>query len=172
MPIAVSLTDRIPGFYHVFVRLESDKGLLRYLWAEARVPNEPQMDAGEREQKFRFDMNTTVAYGSNATVLEIETAFAIGETLESATGTIVPIMPLQDVPNDALDHLIFVGSDKDAPAPSQNWLMIGGKDPREVENAGMDLILRYWKYAKDSAARRVGLARKDLPKGGDPAKLP
>ena len=50
--------------------------------------------------------------------------------------------------------------------------MVTGKNSREVEDAGMDLILRYWRFAKDSAARRVGLARKDLPRGGDAAKLP
>jgi len=50
--------------------------------------------------------------------------------------------------------------------------MIGGKTSREVEKAGMDFVVRYWKFAKDSAARRVGLVRKDLPRGGDAAKLP
>lgn len=171
LPVKVSLPKRTPGFYHVFVRLESTAGLLRYLWAEVRVPGAPQMDAGP-EQKFDFSKPVTVTYGPKATVLEIETAFALGQTLESATGMTVPILPLADVPKDSLAHLIFVGSDKEAPVPRPDWLMVGGKDSREVEETGMNLILRYWKYAKDSAARRVGLARKDLPKGGDPAKLP
>ena len=104
--------------------------------------------------------------------LEIETAFAIGQTLESATGTPVPIMPLADVPEDSLGHVIFVGSDKEAVNPGSNWLMVGGKDSREVEEAGMELVLRYWKFARDSAVRKVGLSRKDLPRGGDAAKLP
>jgi hypothetical protein len=171
LPIAVSLRKRVPGFYHVLVRLDSGGGFLRYLWAEVRVPGAPRMDAAEG-RTFDFSKPVTVAYGEKATPLEVETAFALGETLESATGIVVPILPLPDVPKESLAHLIFVGSVKHAPSPGQDWLMIGGKDSREVENAGMDLILRYWKYAKDSASRRVGLARKDLPKGGDPAKLP
>jgi hypothetical protein len=171
LPVAVSLTNRLPGFYHVFVRLESDEGLLRYLWAEIRAPGAPQMDA-RQEEKFDFSKPVTVAYGQKATVLEIETAFAIGETLESASGTIVPLLPLDEVPKESLAHLIFVGSVKDAPAPGPDWLMVSGKNSRQVEEAGMDLILRYWRFAKDSAARRVGLARKDLPRGGDAAKLP
>jgi hypothetical protein len=204
----VSLAKRVPGFYHVFVRLESDEGLLRYLWAEVRVPDGPEMDtitvssivyprgvAKELEWNFsRVPM--TVAYDPKATVLEVETAFAIGQTLESATGTVVPIMPLSEVPPESRTHLILVGSVKDAairalqkdqpfgsksfvtrvvtPAVSstEDWLIVGGSDSRGVEDAGMDLLLRYWKFAKDSATRRVGLAQKNLPRGGDATKLP
>jgi hypothetical protein len=36
----------------------------------------------------------------------------------------------------------------------------------------MDLMIRYWKFAKDSAARRVPLGAKEIPQGGDPALLP
>jgi len=171
LPIAVTLPAYVPGFYHLFVRLESDTGLLRYLWAELRVPNAPEMEPGS-VTNFNFSMTTTVAYGEKATVLEVETAFAIGQTLESASGMVVPILPLNDVPKDALSHIIFVGSDKETPPAQRGWLMIGGKNTREVERAGMKFILSYWTKARDSAARKVGLARKDLPKGGDAAKLP
>jgi hypothetical protein len=37
---------------------------------------------------------------------------------------------------------------------------------------GKNFLLRYWEFAKDSAARKAGLACKDLPGGGDAAKLP
>jgi hypothetical protein len=33
-------------------------------------------------------------------------------------------------------------------------------------------LIRFWKYAKDSAARRIGLVAKETPQGGDPALLP
>jgi hypothetical protein len=33
-------------------------------------------------------------------------------------------------------------------------------------------LIRFWKYAKDSAARRIGLVAKEIPPGGDPALLP
>ena len=173
IPIDAHLTNDAPGFYHVFLRLESDSGLLRYLWAEVRRPGTPKMDAAPAsEQEFDFSQPITVAYGPKATVLEVETAFAIGQTLESATGRVVPILPLSDVPDAAQARLIFVGAEKELPARGRDWLLVTGKNTRETEQAGMNLILRYWKYAKDSAARRVGLARKDLPRGGDAVKLP
>lgn len=171
VPIEVTLTNRVPGFYHVFVRLESGKGFLRYLWSEVRMAGAPQMDADPAE-KFDLSRPVIVAYGAKAPTLEVETAFALGQTLESATGMIVPVLPLTDVPQESLDHLIFVGTKKETPAHGQDWLTVTGRDSRAVEQSGMNLILRYWKFAKDSAARRVGLARKDLPRGGDPAKLP
>jgi hypothetical protein len=164
------VTNALPGFYHVFVRLESERGFVRYLWAEVRVPGTPQIEAGP-ELKFDLSRPVTVAYNPKATVLEVETAFAIGQTLESATGRAVPIVPLDKVANPAAAHLIYVGPAKDAPL-GQAWLMITGRNSRAVEEAGMSFILRYWKFAKDSAARRVGLARQDLPRGGDAAKLP
>ena len=36
----------------------------------------------------------------------------------------------------------------------------------------MDDVLRYWRTAKDSVARRIGLVQKELPRTPDPAKLP
>ncbi|MBA3513036.1 MAG: hypothetical protein H0T77_01495 [Pyrinomonadaceae bacterium] len=53
-----------------------------------------------------------------------------------------------------------------------DWLVIGGATPEDAERAAMDLIIRYWKFAKDSAARRVPLVAKEIPQGGDPALLP
>ncbi len=49
---------------------------------------------------------------------------------------------------------------------------MSGADNLEAERAAMDWTLRFWKYAKDSAARRVGLVEKELPLGVDPAQLP
>ncbi len=53
-----------------------------------------------------------------------------------------------------------------------DWLVIGGATPEDAERAAMDLIIRYWKFAKDSAARRVPLVAKEIQQGGDPALLP
>ncbi len=171
IPLDVSVTNPLPGFYHAFVRLESDAGLLRYLWAEVRAVGTPQMESGP-DLNFDFSKPVIVAYNQKATVLEVETAFALGQTLESATGRVVPIEPLDDVPDPGQSHVIFVGAGRELPAAGKDWLVITGKNSREVEEAGMKIILRYWKFAKDSAARRVGLARKELPRGGDASKLP
>jgi hypothetical protein len=126
----------------------------------------------------------TVIYGDGAPPLELETAIAIAETLESASGRQVDCFQVSDVPPYALTNrsLVVVGSGKsneliakwnsrpDASPP--NTLMITGPDSEAVEKAGMNFILSYWKNAKDSAAGRVGLAAKQLPRGGDATKLP
>jgi hypothetical protein len=160
LPIAISEPEPVPGYCHVFVRLESDTGLLRYLWAEVRVTRKP--DPGR----------VTVVYSKTASPLEVETAFALGQVIESATGDVVSIMPFEDVPADSRSNLIVVGSAKDLPPTQSSRLTVTGKDSRTVEAEGMKVILQYWMQARDSAARRVGLARKDLPRGGDAAKLP
>ena len=41
-----------------------------------------------------------------------------------------------------------------------------------AKSAGMKFILRYWPGAKDSAAGKVGLVRKTLPRSLDADKLP
>jgi len=56
--------------------------------------------------------------------------------------------------------------------PNNDWLILSGADNLEAERAAMDWVLRFWKYAKDSGARRVGLVEKELPLGVDPQGLP
>src|SRR5262249_43104911 len=137
----------------------------------------------------------TVVYGQESSVLEVETAIAVAETLESATGREVEALQ-SDVRQQRFDktNLILVGT----PAthsllaslnlPAFNGtngfsglitkstlnptFVLTGADSRQVENAGMNFILTYWKNAKDPAARRVGLATKELPRGIDATKLP
>src|SRR5205823_10501088 len=45
--IGVSLKERTPGYYHFFLRLESDDGSLRYAWVEARMPGAARMDSDD-----------------------------------------------------------------------------------------------------------------------------
>ncbi|MBA4182732.1 MAG: hypothetical protein H0X49_01790, partial [Acidobacteria bacterium] len=195
----------LPGFYHVFLRLEGDDNLLRYGWAEARLAGAPQMDSNEKsnviygEKVFDFNLNRplTVVYGDDAPIQDVETASVLVNTLESATGRPVKIYTLKDLPENERDTLILVGTAKTnqlinlvnskIPADVRNakqfaarageksgedWLIFGGADPLEAERAAMDWTIRFWKYAKDSAARRVGLVEKELPLGVDPAQLP
>ena len=127
----------------------------------------------------RCSSTSGVVYGDDAPVLAVETAVAIAETLESASGREVSYLQISDAPPYAMTNgnLIIVGT-----AKSNDWvtkkngatnvLTITGADSEAVEKAGMNFILSYWKNAKDSAARRVGLVTKELPKGGDAAKLP
>lgn len=195
----------LPGFYHVFLRLEDDNNLLRYAWAEARLTGQPQMDAAEKsnvvygEKVFDFNLNRPLAivYGDKSPIQDVETASVLVNTIESATGRPVKMYELKDLPQNERAALILVGTAQtnqliaavNAKIPEnvrgakqfaartgenagEDWLVFGGADPLEAERAAMDWTIRFWKYAKDSAARRVGLVEKELPLGFDPAQLP
>ncbi|MEP6686356.1 MAG: hypothetical protein ABJB22_06215, partial [Verrucomicrobiota bacterium] len=201
-----------PGFYHLFLRLEGDEGLLRYGWSEARLAGAPQLDKcpnavpnsnvryGADAMSFNFNRPLAVVYGEGSPILDLETATALVNTLESATGRPVDVYHLPDLPANLKRNstLILVGTLKTnalvtaamdwlspelrsaarlvariAPnAQHGDWLVIAGATSEDTERAAMDLIIRYWKFAKDSAGRRVSLAAKEIPQGGDPALLP
>jgi hypothetical protein len=197
----------LPGFYHVFLRLEGDNGLVRYGWAETRLEGEPQIDRSTRtdvrysEGAMNFDLNRPLAvvYGQGAPIQDVETASVLVNTIESATGRPVEVYELNDLPADlkARGNLIVVGTPKtnsliqsvqntmgdingakrfvarvSADGSHGDWLVFSGADPLDAELAAMDFTIRFWKFAKDSAARRIGLVEKELPLGFDPAQLP
>ena len=195
----------LPGFYHVFLRLEGANDLLRYGWAEVRLTGQPLLDRNEKsnvvygEKVFDYNLNRPLAvvYGDDAPIQDVETAFVLINTLESATGRPVKLYTLKDLPKNERNTLILVGTAKTnqliasvsskfstnvqnakqfavrvATENDEDWLIFSGADSLEAERAAMDWTIRFWKYAKDSAARRIGLVEKDLPLGFDPAQLP
>jgi hypothetical protein len=206
IPAQLRLRSLAPGFYHAFIRIESDDGLLRYGWIEARLAGAPKLDLTThaavvypRGVATELDLPWTnplaVVYGTNAPVLEVETAIAIANTLESAIGQPVDYWQADTVPTEiwSTHAVILVGALASHPdiaragvlagsarafvvrlaeTDASPRLVVGGADSLAVEEAGMDLLLRWWRHAKDSAARRVGLAAKDLPRGLDPSRLP
>lgn len=204
LPVTLKTKDGTPGFYHCFVRIETNDGKVRYGWIEARLAGAPQMDkesksainypnGAAKDLDFDFSRPTTVVYGTNSTVLEVETAFAVASTLESATGKPVDAIQTTDWKPKSGENLILVGTPKSneliTPFEKQVGkietgcvqrfaqdgkavLVVTGQDATTVEHSGMDLLLRWWKNAKDSAARKIGLVEKELPRGGDAAKLP
>jgi hypothetical protein len=147
---------------------------------------------------FDFNRPLAVVYGDKAPVQDVETSYALVNALESATGRPVAIYTLSDVPEDVLERgaMLLVGTSKTNKligesmrgselTDSQRYvgivpangtrgerLIVGGATPEDAEAAAMDLLIRFWKYAKDSAGRRVGLVAKEIPQGGDPALLP
>ncbi|MEP6788879.1 MAG: hypothetical protein ABJB40_10640, partial [Acidobacteriota bacterium] len=194
----------LPGFYHVFLRIEGANDLLRYGWAEARLAGAPQIDSTSKtkvtygEKVFSFDLNRPLAvvYGDKSPVQDVETAYAVVNALESAVGRPVKLYELKDLPKSEQNALILVGTAKTNQLIKQvstnvsaemasekqfvarvsdsksDWLILSGSDNLEAERAAMDWTIRFWKYAKDSAARRIGLVEKDLPLGVDPQGLP
>ena len=151
------------------------------------------------DKVFDYNLNRPLAviYGDKSPIQDVETASVLVNTIESATGRPVKIYELKDLPKDERAALILVGTAKTnqliasindkipanlreakqyaarvAAENSGDWLVFSGTDPLEAERAAMDWTIRFWKYAKDSAARRVGLVEKELPLGFDPAQLP
>jgi hypothetical protein len=204
LPVRLKASETTPGFYHCFVRIETEDGKVRYGWVEARLAGAPRVDKESKSavnypggvaKELDFDLTQPVAvvFGPDATVLEVETAFAIASTLESATGRQVDSIQSTDFKPARGQSVILVGTPKSNPLIKQleqrlgkletgcvqqfvesrgKVLAVSGEDSVAVEHAGMDLLLRWWKSAKDSAARKIGLVEKELPRGGDAAKLP
>ena len=203
LKVALTVNAPQPGFYHCFLRLLDGGRLLRYGVIEARMPGKPTLDFARQskvvypngvpnELALDLDKIGAVVYCIDSSVLEVETAFVIAQTLESATGRLVPLYQVNDLPAGSKSgSLIVVGTKKsnsliaplNIPTDKSSvfrsagkgkapWLIITGADSEDVEKAGLDFLLRYWVNAKDSAARRIGLVEKQLPRGIDPTKLP
>jgi len=181
VPLTVELGPNAkPGFYHVFLRVDGPDGLVRYGWATIRKAGAPELvkDVAEKDAvkyaegalDFDFDRPLTVVYGKDCPPLDVESAWTLFITLESATGRAVEILQ-DDKPGASGEGrgVILVGADKQSSAPTVKLdgdrLRVTGQTAEQVAQAAMDLTLRYWKNAKDSAARRVGLVEQP---GGKP----
>lgn len=196
----------LPGFYQVFLRLEDGKDLLRYGWAEARLAGAPRIDSAAKSavvyagNALNYNLNRPLAvvYGTGSPIQDVETAYAVVNALESATGRPVKMYEQKDLPQNERSALVLIGTAKTNPLiasvmaklpanltkakqfvaqsagenPGEDWLVLSGAEPLDSEVAAMDWTVRFWKYAKDSAARRVGLVEKELPLGVDPTGLP
>jgi hypothetical protein len=168
--------DALPGFYHVFVRFEGDDNFVRYAWADARHAGAPTIDRTTSDKvaysgdALQFDLNRPIAvvYPVEATVMELEAAWVIYQTLESATGRVVDIFQANDLPT-GVKNIIWVGKGRaDTPSIARDGdrLIVSGKTQEDVTAAAMDFTLRYWKTAKDSGASKVGLVAESTGKSG------
>ena len=200
----------LPGFYHVFLRLGSADGFLRYAWAELRNPGAPRLDKdqgvhpqvsyGNGALDYDFNRDLAVVYAAgreNESRWDVESAWLIYQTLESATGRPVKIFQLNHLPPELRKsgNLIVVGMPGDheliksvrgeveaignswvaRAKPTQShgdWLIVAGESEAALNLAAIDLVLRYWKHAKDSGARRVPLTDAPINKVADPSLLP
>jgi hypothetical protein len=144
--VAVDLSlaaDALPGFYHVFVRLEGDHGLLRYLWAELRKPGQPK--------GATIDLNrpVNVVFAKGAPDPIVQAAYMLATTAESASGRPVGLYSEEDLPQDARAVLRVTNYDET-----------------------VQTVLAYWKLAKDSGVRRSGIVEKKLAAGPGTVDIP
>jgi len=198
--IAVALKpNALPGVYHFFVRA-AYSGKLSYGWGYASnfgVPaldSEPVLpDAVEYltgiQLLDRIDWNrpVCVAFGPECSIVEMEMAYVIANTLQSATGRLIRLCSTTDIPAETTKNgsLILVGTPISNPligaqspmllitegkgsveflahkdsSPAKSCLIITGATPELVEAAATDFVLRYWKNAKDSVSRLTGLEK-------------
>ena len=120
-----------------------------------------------------------VTFGRGAPVLEMEMAYMLANTLQSATGTRVYLSSAEDLPDSlarGATTLVLVGTPATNPAittPAQTGtagvvllssvpgggkrLIITGADKAAVEAAATDVVLRFWPNAKDSSLRIGGM---------------
>jgi hypothetical protein len=123
--------DAKPGFYHLFLRLEFDDKI-GYGWAivqkrgplkiekdKATYPH-PEVTYTNDALDYDFNRDLAVVYTDTRdddSRWDVESAWLLYQTLESATGRPVAIYQLNDLPDDVrkTGNLIVVGTPKDLP---------------------------------------------------------
>jgi hypothetical protein len=179
-----------PGAYHHFLKVDYGEKTA-WGWGVASNPGAPRFDApvipehvvypqgAEVVKRIDWTKPLAVAFGKDASVLELEMAYEVGQTLQAAIGRPVRISSTADLPAATAEAgtLILVGTPETNPmietapaggvagkgtvflrtAPNgAQHLLLTGADKAAVEAAASDFVLRYWPHAKDSAIGRVG----------------
>lgn len=119
-----------------------------------------------------------VTFGRGAPILEMEMAYLVGNTLQSASGQRVRISSHADLPAraDETGTVIAIGAPATHPmvprelisdqqgglvflqeSAGRQTLMLTGHNLRSVQAAATDFVLRYWPQAKDAAIRVTGM---------------
>jgi hypothetical protein len=204
----------LPGLYHHFIEAKASGGGLTSIgWGVVNNPGAPTFAdstvLGPRVsyaqglnvvRDLKWDRPLAVVFGARASVLELEQAYQLANTLQSATGRPVRISSEVDLPDSlARNGTVFLvgtaaSSERIAslalaiPAgqagrgtitlnrnDGREWLVLTGSDPKGVEAAVVELEMRYWPNAKDAAMRLVGMeqgAALGKRTGGSSVELP
>lgn len=182
-----------PGTYHHFLRVAYGN-TAALGWGVASNPGAPVFKADAvlkgrvvypqgLDVVTRFDWVTrplAVVFGAKAPVLEMEMAYLVANTLQSATGRSVWLSSSADLPDSLKTggSVIVVGTNASNPlvaTPAQysagdrgvvrlrdgagrtQLLLLTGHSTKAVEAAAVDFVLRYWLNAKDSGVRITGM---------------
>jgi hypothetical protein len=184
--------DALPGTYHHFVEAAyGDQTSVG--WGVASNPAAPRFNAQavldgkvaypqgtDVVRKFDWSRPLAVAFGPDAPALELEMAYIVGNTLQSAMGRAVRISSTADLPDSLLagGNLILVGTRQTNPMlpaaggadvaglgvvrlheteAGTQWLLFMGETKEAVQAAATDFVLRFWPNAKDAAFRVTGM---------------
>jgi hypothetical protein len=202
--VAVALTlpaGSAPGTYHYFLRAAFDSATAVWGWGVAANEGAPTFSASPLGDAVRYEPGPDVvssidwsrplgvAFGGKMPILEMEMAYVLANTVQSATGRPVRLSAARDMPDSLLANgtLLLVGTPAtnllvakalgSARAAQVNagpkgrgvviagngaqshWLIFTGSDKTAVEAAAADFVLRYWPDAKDAAIRVTGMER-------------
>ena len=183
-----------PGTYHHFLRVAyGDRAA--YGWGVAANPGAPVFEkqsplkelvaypqGADVVQRFDWSEPVAVAFGPKAPALEMEMAYLVANTLQSATGRPVRLSSTADLPDSLAraGNLILVGTRESNPLLSSTtpqhvrdrgvvllrkrgsaaqWLLLTGSTSSAVQAAATDFVLRFWKNAKDSGFRITGMEK-------------
>lgn len=181
--------NALPGTYHYFVKAAYPGGT-SYGWGIAEKQGAPKFDAPvmadlveypqgvDVVNKFDYSGMVCVVFGKDAPTIEMEMAYQLRNTLQSAIGQNVRLCSSADVPNDMLEmgNLILVGTPAKNPMIAQanptlptskgavilhnnKTLILTGTTAEQQAAAATDFVLRFWNNAKDSVSRISGLEK-------------
>ena len=129
-------------------------------------------------ERFDYTKPICIAFGAGCLIIELEMAYQARNTLQSAIGREIRLCSTDDIPKDWKGNLILVGTPKTNPLIAQasvqlpadkgaivlhdagngsRWLILAGETADGAQAAGTEFVLRFWKNARDSAARISGL---------------
>lgn len=212
--IALTLrTNALSGVYHFFVRAQyrypelvsgsttyAERVPTSYGWGYASNYGVPALDAApvlpdlveyptglQLLDRLDWTKPVCVAFGPDCPILELEMAYMIANTLQSATGRSIRLCSTPDIPPMTLKagSVILVGTKESNPLiaaqsgsllltggkgsvfylahkdakPAASCLIVTGDKTESVEAAATDFVLRYWLKAKDSVCRITGLEK-------------
>jgi hypothetical protein len=188
-----SASNALPGAYHHFVdaRYRSARSIG---WGVASLEGAPQFAdttvLGSRVtyaqglnsvKSIKWDRPLAVVFGEKGTALEVEQAYQLANTLQSATGRPVRVSQEKDLPDSlATRGTVFlvgtaqtmsriaetntpVGAGKGTislyRAGGREWVVLSGADAKGAQAAVVELELRYWPSAKDATIRITGVEK-------------
>ena len=169
--VELLLTGDAIGTYHHFIRADFD-GEVTVGWGIAANPGAPTFEKSPALTGFvrypqgpgvvdriDWDRPIAVAYGDDASVIEVETAYTLTTTLQSATGRPVRLSSVSDLP-DSLRRdatLVLLGTAASNALIGESR-MSGVPKPAELPAAAITAGTR---PAANAAAARRAAARRD-----------